>query len=820
MANSNFRAPDPNAAPSPANGHDARASVNGGAANGGAANGGAANGGAANGAGSAGRGGATPLHRLKQSEGADETHLRSEAREGERDQRERDYERDERGRDYGRDESERRLSLALYDDEGAGAGRGASIESADDAAMREFYGRLVNLLTQDGEGGDARKKGRGTLMTALRRRALPALLVAGLAFYGLHAALKPRQVTYSASTVLLLPPRAAKGTGANADPLTPPEDAYDTQAQLAIIGSQAIVGRALAKVPPALRQAGWGDPKTAMAPVSVSAPESDSLVNIVATSADPRASLRLVSEMVGAYASYSANRYSQNKTQNLTSTRQRVQKAQRDLEAARRARRDFKARTGVFNAQAQQSSSAANISELENALASARREAAGAASQDPTLGTLRQNALTARTNLSNVLRDFEPSSDRARAAQADFDRAQAQANDRQTQLEEAGARQIAQLEASLRAARADAARLPEAERELDRLNQRVDILDQQYTAASARASALDLAGGAALPVAKPLGTPGVKSDYPLQRARSLGVSLLGALVLGLVCALVLDRLDRSVRASSDPETLFGAPILGALPAMSARGARFIGHARPGGSARARVAILEACYTAQTHILNAAAPLGARSILITSSLPEEGKSQCAANLAAAMAYGGRQVLLIDADFWHPSQHQILEQELAPGYAQLLRDELPPSQAIRSTGVPNLHLLTAGARVNPKDAAGPQGAAALSALLRGEEHFQLQRLFKHYFDVIIVDAPPTMSVSDAQLLAGLTDATVLVAADHTNRDQVARARSMLRLSGAVLLGVIVNSVRMGEVERWNVDFTPEEPFSNYGTALSRR
>ena len=697
---------------------------------------------------------------------------------------------------------------------GGAALNGGALDTADDESMREFYGRLVNLLTQDNEGEAKRKKGGNALAVALRRRWLPALLLTALAFFGLYSVLKPRQFTYMASTTLLLPPRESAN---NKDPFSPLEDSYDTEAQLAIIGSDQIVNRALARVPADLRQRGWGDPNIKRVSVNVNALKSDSLVDISTASLSPKASVRLVNEMVAAYREYTKNRYTQNKGENLDLTRERVKKTKSDLANARRELRDYKERTGVFDATSQQSSSAARINDLETALATAQREQT-TVNDDASVQQLRQRAVDAGAKLRNILRDFDPSAERARIAQEEYNSAQEQAQARAEQLSAASVRRVSQLQSDLSQARSVAANLPAAEQDLNRLNERVTLLETAYRSASARADQLSLASGTIAPVAKTLQPTDVGSDLGMKKARALGVSLLGALLLGLVCALGLDRLDHSVRAARDPEALFEAPVLGALPAIKSSGSLFIGNAPKGGSTRARTATLEACTNAQSHILSAAATAGARSILFTSSLPEEGKSQCAANLAAAMAYGGRQVLLIDGDFWHPTQHEILRQELAPGYAQILRDEAQLSQTIRATDVPNLHLLSAGQTVKPSVNGNAGNSSELIALLAGESHDHTLEVLKRFFDVIIVDAPPVMSVSDAQLLASLTDATILVAAARTNRDQVQRARSMLRLAGADLLGVVINSVRLGEVQGWNVDFSPEEPFSHYSNSLS--
>ena len=734
----------------------------------------------------------SPLHRLSQSEAEDAATPTQGAEQNAHD-------------------------LALFaGDELNGTGlNGATLDAADDESIREFYGRLVNLLTQDNEFDGGRKKSANSLWVALRRRWLPTILLVALVFFGLYSLLKPRQFTYLAGTTLLLPPREARS---NQDSFATPEDSYDTEAQLAIIGSDQIVNRALARVPAELRGRGWGDPNIKRVGVNVNSLQSDSLVDISAASLDPKASVRLVNEMVAAYREYTENRYSQTKNTNLNLTRQRVQKAARDLGQARRELRAYKERTGIFDAVSQQSSSTARINELETALSTARREGTTIITDDATVQELQRRAVDAGAALRAVLRDFDPSADRARVAQEEYNRAQSQAQARVAQLSNASTRRISQLESALVQARSIAANLPAAEQELNRLNERVALQETIYRNANGRADQLSLASGTIGATAKTLHPTDVQSDIGMKRARAIGVSLLGALLLGLVCALGLDRLDRSVRATRDPDALFEAPVLGALPAIKTRGARFIGNAQGSGNVRARTAILEACYNAQSHILSAAAATGARSILFTSSLPEEGKSQCAANLAAAMAYGGRQILLIDSDFWNPTQHEILEKELAPGYAQVLRDQAQLSQTIRATNVPNLHLLSAGQTVKPSANGQAGDAGELVALLTGESHHHTMEVLKRFFDMIIVDAPPVMSVSDAQLLAGLTDATVLVASARTDREQVQRARSMLRLAGADLLGVVINSVRLGEVQRWNIDFSPEEPFSHYSNSLA--
>ena len=706
-------------------------------------------------------------------------------------------------------------SLALFEGEAKTNGRGAgAIESADDASLREFYSQLVTLLTQENAGTETRKKSRNGPMVALRRRWFPALLVTALAFAGLVEALKPRDVTYKATVTLLLPPREPRNSE---DPLMLPEDSYDTRAQLAIFSSEVIVGRAMSKVPRRLRQLGWGNPDRVSAPVQITSQgDSDSLITVNVSSLDRLASLHLASEMVGAYTAYVRSRYNNNRDENLSATENRLRNTSRQLDQARNALRRFKEQSGVSNPLSAQNASASNITALENELSVAQRDAVVSASNDLTLNSLRQNALVARSKLDDVLRVYFPDSVEARTADREWRRAQSQAEARSAQIARTSQARISQLERALIEARRRGASLPAAEQTINRLEERIKNLQNAKQNANELYNQLDLVRGTIPPTAKILKSPSVDSDYQVKWLRALVVSLVGALGLGLVSALLLDRLDRSVRAVADPETLFNAPVLGAMPAVRSPRALIMGQATKTGGGKARTATIEACYTTQNNLLAAARAAGARSILVTSSLPEEGKSQCAANLATAMAYGGRQVVLVDVDFWHPTQHEIFEADpkakptLEPGYAQVLCDGLPHSQAIRATTVPNLHLLGAGKKV----ATHSPEAAEMIAQLKGAGHRETMDVLKRYFDVVIVDGPPTMSLADAQLLSGVADAILLVAADGTPRDEVQRARSMLRLSGSVLLGVVINSVRMNEVNRWNLDFTPEEPFSDYG------
>jgi len=717
-----------------------------------------------------------------------------------------ELEREERGEPNGRSDDGNSGGLRDLPRERERDGQGASqgaLEVADDASIRDFYGHLVTLLTQDNAPRPPTPKGRAGLKEALRRRFWPALLVFLLCFGVLAKALRPRQTLYVASRVLLLPPRSAS---AISDPLSSPESAYDTPAQMAIIWSDPIVKDALRHVPSALRSKGFGDPHALSAPIDVASAGSDELVSISVSSLDPQASVATVNAMVNAYQNYSRNRFTSLNADNRERTRKIALDTNRRLSDAQDQMRRLKEQNGILDYQSAQSNATTDLSSLKRELDAATREQGTVTATDTTLQGLQEKASAAYSAYGAVTRDFFPDSDRARAAKSVLDAADAQVAARRTELESNARNRVESLRQSVDRARAEASGLPSVEEKMSRLNARIADLQAASNGALAQLNQLQLNAGMVAPTAKPLQATSVGSSQGQARIRSLAVSFASALALSLLAAMLLDRLDHSVRTSPDPEALFGAPVLGALPASKEGRTFYLAPTGANkGNARARIQTIEACTGAQHNILAAAAASGARSILLTSALPEEGKSGCASNLAAAMAYGGREVLLVDVDFWHPSQHENFGLPLAPGYAQVLRDDLPFSEAIRPTSVANLFLLATG-----QDAGQPGNIAEL---LDGRAHKRHMEMLQKYFDVIVLDAPPTMTIADAQLLAGLADTVVLVTAERTRRDEVQRARSMLRLAGAHILGVVVNAVRPGEVGGWNLNFVSEEPFADY-------
>lgn len=167
-------------------------------------------------------------------------------------------------------------------------------------------------------------------------------------------------------------------------------------------------------------------------------------------------------------------------------------------------------------------------------------------------------------------------------------------------------------------------------------------------------------------------------------------------------------------------------------------------------------------------------------MVTSSGPGEGKSTTAANLGVVMAQQGKSVLLIDGDMRKPTMHYTFRLGNTQGLTTLLTKRTSFEDTIQKTEIENLFVLTSGP-------IPPNPAELLSSVT-------MSSFIKHaltLFDVVIVDTPPVLAVTDAQILANLCDGTVLVVRSGvTEKDAAIKAKELLSKAKAKMLGVVLN------------------------------
>jgi capsular exopolysaccharide synthesis family protein len=175
----------------------------------------------------------------------------------------------------------------------------------------------------------------------------------------------------------------------------------------------------------------------------------------------------------------------------------------------------------------------------------------------------------------------------------------------------------------------------------------------------------------------------------------------------------------------------------------------------------------------------------KTILITSALPREGKTTTSINTAIVLAQKGTRVLLIDADLRRPSIHKALGIGPRVGLSNVLTGGATLTQAtVRSSILPNLYILPAGTP--------PPNPAELLASAR---MFDLLDEVREQYDHIVVDTPPTLSVTDAVVLSTRADAVVLVIRSaQTTKPALRRARDILAQVNARVAGVLMNAVNL--------------------------
>ena len=198
-------------------------------------------------------------------------------------------------------------------------------------------------------------------------------------------------------------------------------------------------------------------------------------------------------------------------------------------------------------------------------------------------------------------------------------------------------------------------------------------------------------------------------------------------------------------------------------------------------------IAETFRTLRTNIQFMNTKKNLQSILITSTMPGEGKSWVSANLATTFAQAGKKVILIDADMRKGTQHKMFTVESRPGLSNYLLDvsddgRIDIIQYVKRTGVENLYLITCG-NVPPNP----------SELLASEGMIDMVEKLKKVFDILIFDGTPGIIVTDAMIVSRLVDTTIIVAShNETKKDNLQKVKKGLESVGASVAGVVINKM----------------------------
>ncbi|QLE40900.1 polysaccharide biosynthesis tyrosine autokinase [Nostoc sp. C052] len=283
-----------------------------------------------------------------------------------------------------------------------------------------------------------------------------------------------------------------------------------------------------------------------------------------------------------------------------------------------------------------------------------------------------------------------------------------------------------------------------------------------------------------------------EAQIPDQPISSNMLSYLSSGLLAVIAALatiyILEVRDKSIKTVDEAKELIGLTLLGVIPAFSKpQKSDFKDKKRDLSTSKSVVKdtshspISEAYRMLRTNLKFKRGDKELKVIVVTSSVPREGKSTVAANLAIVMAQMEHQVLLIDGDFHHPVQHQIWELTNNQGLSNLILEETQISTVVKMV-MNNLYVLTTGA-VPPSPA----------SLLDSKRMASLIQSFANNYDFVIIDAPSLNIAADAATLGQMTDGVLLVVRPGVvDSAQAAVACEILEKSGQNVLGQVVNAV----------------------------
>jgi polysaccharide biosynthesis transport protein len=336
-------------------------------------------------------------------------------------------------------------------------------------------------------------------------------------------------------------------------------------------------------------------------------------------------------------------------------------------------------------------------------------------------------------------------------------------------------------------------------RDFDSNRQLYDNLEERMkeagVAAGLRSSNVRLIDAAELPVFPS------SPNFP----KSAYIGLFVGMLASAAAIAVREGMDRALRDPADVESFMAMPSLAVIPqhhrkrAMLERGdsgEEVVCLTQP------RSAMAEAYRALGTSIMFASPDL--KILLVTSSLPNEGKTISAANSAVILAQQGRRVLLVDADLRKPALHRYFGMANQCGLSDILLDHADAATVIRRyERLPNLAILTAGpAQSMPAEMVG---ALKMS---------QLMTSWREQYDYVIIDTPPVLAVTDAVRLSSQVDSVLLILrSGQTTRDALARSCDLLNQASVPVLGIVVNAVDFHSRGSYYCEYYPEVAKSYY-------
>lgn len=315
------------------------------------------------------------------------------------------------------------------------------------------------------------------------------------------------------------------------------------------------------------------------------------------------------------------------------------------------------------------------------------------------------------------------------------------------------------------------------QREVDRLRETSSTLTQKETETQI-AKSIDL-GDTSVMVVSEASIPG--SPIKPNKQMNTAIAMLLGMMLFTLLAFLLEYLDNTLKTPDDITRELNLPTLGVIPKMTKKNTpeNFNGLIT---SSNPKSPIAEAYRTLRTNIGFASVDKKYRSILISSTNPQDGKSTTAANLAVAMAQAGNRVILVDCDLRKPILHKTFKKANSRGFTNLLTQKLPLTEVVQKV-MDNLDVITSGpVPPNPSEMLSSAKARSLWAELL------------NLYDYILIDSPPVLAVADASILASQVEAVIGIVKSGSTRNDLGRmAKEQLLTANATIIGMVLNEMK---------------------------
>ena len=263
----------------------------------------------------------------------------------------------------------------------------------------------------------------------------------------------------------------------------------------------------------------------------------------------------------------------------------------------------------------------------------------------------------------------------------------------------------------------------------------------------------------------------------------IGVAMGASLIVGLGLAVALEQIDSGFRSSDQIEQMTGYPAIGLIPTLESK------LAKTGGVFRFIDENPVSQYAESIRNVHVGLALSnvdqpPKRILVTSAMSGEGKSTTAFSLVRVAALAGKRSILVDCDMRNPTSHSLAGLPRSPGLVDVITGNADLKTAIQSAGVANFSVLPAGdPPINPSD------------LLMSERMKRLIIELSEQYDLVVLDSPPVMAVSDPRILAPHADTIIFVVRwAKTKRENVVHSMKQLDDNGAKIAGVVVTQVNV--------------------------